>query len=205
MDRNARRRMAALCAFCAAAILLAFGGMARAEDQDPRFAIFDGRYWRGYFDSLIDIVKTPIAPDVDTQLRNGLVLGATGALIFGLDGRIKRFAQDHRSPLGDDFAKVGNDVGAAQLLAGASLGVYGIGETIQNKQLRNAEAFAAAGAARLVPDAEMSGERLVAEVRRLAGEAGLLEKMGDAARAFAKPDAARRAAEVLEGFSVETI
>src|SRR6266446_1162113 len=65
-------------------------------------------------------------------------------------------------------------------------------------QLRNAEAFEKAGAARLVLDAEMSGARLVEEVTQARP---LLEKMSQAARAFARPDAARRAAEVLEGFT----
>jgi UDP-N-acetylglucosamine--N-acetylmuramyl-(pentapeptide) pyrophosphoryl-undecaprenol N-acetylglucosamine transferase len=69
-------------------------------------------------------------------------------------------------------------------------------------QLRNAEAFEKAGAARLVPDAEMDGPRLVEEVTRLGREAGLLlERMGQAARAFARPEAARKAADVLEGFA----
>lgn len=65
-------------------------------------------------------------------------------------------------------------------------------------QLRNAEAMVEAGAARLVLDAECTGARLVEEVSRMASEPGRLEQMGAAARAFAKPGAARRAAEVLE-------
>ncbi len=65
-------------------------------------------------------------------------------------------------------------------------------------QLRNAEAMVGAGAARLVLDAEMSGARLVEEVTAMAAEPGLLERMEQAARAFSKPGAARRAAEILE-------
>ncbi|HTS78337.1 MAG TPA: undecaprenyldiphospho-muramoylpentapeptide beta-N-acetylglucosaminyltransferase [Bryobacteraceae bacterium] len=65
-------------------------------------------------------------------------------------------------------------------------------------QLRNAEAFEKAGAARLVPDSEMTGERLVAEVTRLV-EAGL-DRTAQAARSLAHAGAARRAAEVLESF-----
>ena len=68
-------------------------------------------------------------------------------------------------------------------------------------QLRNAEAFERAGAARLVPDHEMNGARLVEEVTRLAAEPGALERMGQAARAFARPGAARRAAEILESLA----
>jgi len=65
-------------------------------------------------------------------------------------------------------------------------------------QLRNAEAFVRAGAARLVEDREMTGEKLFETVRELAGDAGALERMATAARKLAHPGATRRAAEVLE-------
>ncbi|MCW5978872.1 MAG: undecaprenyldiphospho-muramoylpentapeptide beta-N-acetylglucosaminyltransferase [Bryobacteraceae bacterium] len=65
-------------------------------------------------------------------------------------------------------------------------------------QLRNAEAFERAGAARLVRDAEMTGKRLFEQAAALAAEPGTLERMGEAARKFAKPWAAQRAADVLE-------
>jgi UDP-N-acetylglucosamine--N-acetylmuramyl-(pentapeptide) pyrophosphoryl-undecaprenol N-acetylglucosamine transferase len=68
-------------------------------------------------------------------------------------------------------------------------------------QLRNAEAFEKAGAARLVLDREMNGARLAEEVMRLAAEPERLAGMGEAARAFAKPGAARRAAEILESLA----
>lgn len=64
-------------------------------------------------------------------------------------------------------------------------------------QLRNAEALQRIGAARLVLDGEMNGERLYAELTEMAAEPGLLERMGAAARAFAKPGAAARAADLL--------
>jgi UDP-N-acetylglucosamine--N-acetylmuramyl-(pentapeptide) pyrophosphoryl-undecaprenol N-acetylglucosamine transferase len=67
-------------------------------------------------------------------------------------------------------------------------------------QLRNAQAFEKAGAARLVLDSEMTGTRLVEEVTRLVSEPGLIERMSIAARALARPGAARRAADVLEAF-----
>jgi UDP-N-acetylglucosamine--N-acetylmuramyl-(pentapeptide) pyrophosphoryl-undecaprenol N-acetylglucosamine transferase len=68
-------------------------------------------------------------------------------------------------------------------------------------QLRNAEALQRAGAALLVPDEELSGARLVAEVIRLVDHPGQLQAMGNAARSFARAGAARRAAEVLESIS----
>ncbi len=68
-------------------------------------------------------------------------------------------------------------------------------------QLHNAEALQRAGAALLVPDEELSGARLVAEVIRLVDHPGHLQAMGNAARSFARAGAARRAAEVLESIS----
>ena len=68
-------------------------------------------------------------------------------------------------------------------------------------QLRNAEAMERIGAARMILDAEFNGQRLVQEVTRLSQSPDLLNAMGEAARSFAKPDAARRAADVLESFS----
>ena len=49
------------------------------------------------------------------------------------------------------------------------------------------------GAARLVRDAEMNGERLFAAVCELAAAAGALERMGEAARQFAQVRARRGA------------
>jgi UDP-N-acetylglucosamine--N-acetylmuramyl-(pentapeptide) pyrophosphoryl-undecaprenol N-acetylglucosamine transferase len=65
-------------------------------------------------------------------------------------------------------------------------------------QLRNAEAFVHAGAAELVLDQEMDGGRLFEEVGKLRPQPDLLKRMGERARSFAHPDAARRAAEAVE-------
>jgi len=65
-------------------------------------------------------------------------------------------------------------------------------------QARNAEAMERAGAARLVRDSEMNGEKLVAVVRELVRDPAILERMSAAARLLARPGAARRAAEILE-------
>jgi UDP-N-acetylglucosamine--N-acetylmuramyl-(pentapeptide) pyrophosphoryl-undecaprenol N-acetylglucosamine transferase len=67
-------------------------------------------------------------------------------------------------------------------------------------QLRNAEAMQRIGAARMVLDAEFTGQRLVEEVLNLSQLPDLLKGMAEAARSFAKPGAARRAADVLETF-----
>jgi UDP-N-acetylglucosamine--N-acetylmuramyl-(pentapeptide) pyrophosphoryl-undecaprenol N-acetylglucosamine transferase len=64
-----------------------------------------------------------------------------------------------------------------------------------NHQTRNAQAMERGGASCLVRDAEMTGEKLVAAVSRIIAD---LASMGEAARQFAKPGAAGRAADVLE-------
>ncbi len=65
-------------------------------------------------------------------------------------------------------------------------------------QTRNAEALATLGGAALVPDAELDGERLDAELRRLLDDPKLLEQMGLAGRAIARSDAAARVADMVE-------
>jgi undecaprenyldiphospho-muramoylpentapeptide beta-N-acetylglucosaminyltransferase len=59
-----------------------------------------------------------------------------------------------------------------------------------DQQTRNARPLVAAGGAILVPDAELDGTRLAAEVDGLLGDAVRLEEMARAARAWARPDAA---------------
>jgi UDP-N-acetylglucosamine--N-acetylmuramyl-(pentapeptide) pyrophosphoryl-undecaprenol N-acetylglucosamine transferase len=65
-------------------------------------------------------------------------------------------------------------------------------------QRRNAEVLVKAGAARMVPDREMNGERLFQEVETLRNDPEQLEMMRARVRQFARAGAAERAAEVLE-------
>ena len=69
-------------------------------------------------------------------------------------------------------------------------------------QLRNAEAMVRTGAARLVLDREMNGQRLFDEVLALASAPLALQTMSGKARAMAKPGAAARAARILEELAV---
>ncbi len=64
-------------------------------------------------------------------------------------------------------------------------------------QLRNAEAMRNSGAARLLTDREMSGERLLKEILSMTGDNDTLRNMSAAARAHARPNATRRAADLL--------
>ena len=65
-------------------------------------------------------------------------------------------------------------------------------------QLRNAEAMERGGAASLVQDKDMNGEKLFRMVTELAANPGQLLRMSEAARRFARPGAANRAVDILE-------
>ena len=65
-------------------------------------------------------------------------------------------------------------------------------------QTANARHLVDAGAAVLVPDGELDGERLVAEVDGMLADRGRLDRMGRAARAAARPDAAAAIAALVE-------
>ncbi len=64
-------------------------------------------------------------------------------------------------------------------------------------QRTNAEWMERAGAAVVVPDSELSGPRLAAEVGRLVGDPARLAAMGRASLAIARPDAAAEVATIL--------
>lgn len=71
-------------------------------------------------------------------------------------------------------------------------------QATDNHQLRNAEVLARTGAARLLSQAELSGERLAGEILSLLERPQQLTDMAGAARRLAVPDAAARIAELIE-------
>jgi UDP-N-acetylglucosamine--N-acetylmuramyl-(pentapeptide) pyrophosphoryl-undecaprenol N-acetylglucosamine transferase len=65
-------------------------------------------------------------------------------------------------------------------------------------QTANARALSDKGAAILVPDRELTGERLAGEIKKLLADQARLREMGRLAYALSRPDAARRIAESVE-------
>jgi UDP-N-acetylglucosamine--N-acetylmuramyl-(pentapeptide) pyrophosphoryl-undecaprenol N-acetylglucosamine transferase len=121
----------------------------------------------------------------------------------GVDGELHPFLHDMPRVFAEaDLVVSRSGMGAISELwaAGKPSILVPLPTASDQHQLRNAEAMARAGASILVADSEMTGVRLVEEVTRIANDTDLLERMGRAARAFAKPGAARRAADVLEGY-----
>ena len=71
-------------------------------------------------------------------------------------------------------------------------------------QTTNARWMESGGAAVVIPDSELTSERLEGEARRLLGDAETLAEMAEASRRLAKPDAAQRIArEVLRTVSAD--
>jgi UDP-N-acetylglucosamine--N-acetylmuramyl-(pentapeptide) pyrophosphoryl-undecaprenol N-acetylglucosamine transferase len=119
----------------------------------------------------------------------------------GLQGDVVAFIEDMPSAFGDaDLVVCRAGAGAVAELAAAGRPAILVPfpYAADDHQWKNAEAAARVGAARLVPDGELTGERLFREVTELASRPDRLEQMGRAARTLARPDAARRAADRLE-------
>lgn len=119
----------------------------------------------------------------------------------GVTGEVRAFIADMPEAFGRaDLVVCRSGAGAVAELcaAGKASILVPFPFAADDHQKKNAEAMARAGAARLVSDAELTGERLWSEIRSLIREPGLLEAMGRKARELARPGAARRAADLLE-------
>jgi UDP-N-acetylglucosamine--N-acetylmuramyl-(pentapeptide) pyrophosphoryl-undecaprenol N-acetylglucosamine transferase len=121
----------------------------------------------------------------------------------GVDGEIAAFIPNMPAAFaGADLVISRSGAGAVSEIAAAgkpSILVPFPGAS-DDHQLKNAQAMERAGAAKLILDSEMTGQRLVDEVMKLIRNPGELEAMAVAARRLAKPGAARRAADILESF-----
>ena len=119
----------------------------------------------------------------------------------GIDGEMRAFIEDMpRAFAAADLIVCRSGAGAVAELAAAGKPsvLVPFPYAADDHQLRNAEAFERAGAAKLVRDGEWTGAKLYEIVTALAADRDALERMGESARRFARPGAARRAVEILE-------
>lgn len=121
--------------------------------------------------------------------------------VVGLQGEILSFIDDMPAA----FAEADLVICRAGAGAIAELGAAGkpailvpFPHAADDHQKKNAEIMERAGAARVVRDHEFTGRRVFEEITRLANQPGLFEKMGQAARRYARPGAAAHAANILE-------
>jgi UDP-N-acetylglucosamine--N-acetylmuramyl-(pentapeptide) pyrophosphoryl-undecaprenol N-acetylglucosamine transferase len=122
----------------------------------------------------------------------------------GLDGEVVAFITDMPAAFATADIIVGRSGAGtvAEIAAAAKASILvPFPFAADQHQLKNAEALVNAGAAHMVLDKDLTGERLFQEVRRLYEIPSDLRKLGGQARQFAKPDAAARAAEILEEYA----
>jgi UDP-N-acetylglucosamine--N-acetylmuramyl-(pentapeptide) pyrophosphoryl-undecaprenol N-acetylglucosamine transferase len=119
----------------------------------------------------------------------------------GLDGEVVPFITDMPAAFAEaDLVVSRSGAGAVSELsaAGRASILVPFPFAADDHQTRNAEALERGGAARLVRDADLTGESLFQAVSQLQSSPGALDGMAAAARGFAHPGSAQRAADILE-------
>lgn len=144
------------------------------------------------------------APEVRIMHQTGTAEHEALAREFAdshLDGKVVPFIRDMASAFAEaDLVIARSGAGSVnEIAAGAMPSILvPFPFAADDHQKQNAQALRDAGAARLVLDAEMNGERLFQEVQSLRSNAEELTRMRQRVRQFAQPGAAERAADVLE-------
>jgi UDP-N-acetylglucosamine--N-acetylmuramyl-(pentapeptide) pyrophosphoryl-undecaprenol N-acetylglucosamine transferase len=111
-----------------------------------------------------------------------------------LDDMEKRFAEADLV-----VARSGATTCAELTAAGKASVLIPFALAADDHQRSNALALESAGAARMIEEKDLTGERLAAAVASILGDPGRLQAMEDASRAVARPDAAARVADLLVG------
>jgi UDP-N-acetylglucosamine--N-acetylmuramyl-(pentapeptide) pyrophosphoryl-undecaprenol N-acetylglucosamine transferase len=88
---------------------------------------------------------------------------------------------------------------AAEIAASGRAAVFiPFGHATDSHQLRNAQEMARAGAGRVIPEPELTPERLSNEIFSLLDQPGEIERQSCAARSLARPNAARDIVNMIE-------
>jgi UDP-N-acetylglucosamine--N-acetylmuramyl-(pentapeptide) pyrophosphoryl-undecaprenol N-acetylglucosamine transferase len=75
------------------------------------------------------------------------------------------------------------------------------GAATDSHQLRNAEEMVKAGAGRVIPEPELTADRVCNEIFALLDQPQEIARMSEAARKLARPDAAREIVNLIEGMA----
>lgn len=119
----------------------------------------------------------------------------------GLDGQVAPFIPNMAAAFARADLVLGRSgAGAVNEIAAAGMPsvLVPFPFAADDHQKKNAEMLAHAGAARMVLDSEMTGERLFREVQLLRNEPEQRAHMRERVRQFARPGAAERAADLME-------
>ena len=88
---------------------------------------------------------------------------------------------------------------AAEVAAAGRAAIFiPFGHATDSHQLRNAQEMARAGAGRVIPEPELTPERLSSEIFSLLDQPGEIERQSCAARSLARPNAARDIVNMIE-------
>jgi UDP-N-acetylglucosamine--N-acetylmuramyl-(pentapeptide) pyrophosphoryl-undecaprenol N-acetylglucosamine transferase len=88
---------------------------------------------------------------------------------------------------------------AAEIAASGRAAIFiPFGHATDSHQLRNAQEMARAGAGRVIPEPELTPERLCGEIFSLLDQSGEIERQSCAARSLARPNAARDIVNMIE-------
>jgi UDP-N-acetylglucosamine--N-acetylmuramyl-(pentapeptide) pyrophosphoryl-undecaprenol N-acetylglucosamine transferase len=118
----------------------------------------------------------------------------------GLAGEVVPFISDMPAAFGQaDLIVCRSGAGAVSELAAAGKPsiLIPFPFAADDHQTKNAEVLERAGAAMLLSDKNWTGAKFFEAVSALQGDRNRLRAMGEAARSLARPDSARRAAEIL--------
>ncbi len=118
--------------------------------------------------------------------------GREAEIVAFLDDMERRFASADLL-----LARSGATTCAELTVAGKAALLVPFARSADDHQLRNARALAAAGAARMLEEKDLSGEALAAALTELVEAPARLSEMEEAARRLGRPDAASRVADLL--------
>jgi UDP-N-acetylglucosamine--N-acetylmuramyl-(pentapeptide) pyrophosphoryl-undecaprenol N-acetylglucosamine transferase len=112
----------------------------------------------------------------------------------GLDADVEPFLYDMARRIQDAdviVCRAGSTTLAEVTVAARAAILIPLPTATDDHQRRNAEALVSVGAAELLPQSEATGERLAERIRALAGDDARRARMATAAKALARPDAAK--------------
>lgn len=188
------------------------GSNSQAANQPPQVLIFGGSQGS----HAINLAGVEAAPRLAAHRRRVAITHQTGErdLEFvrdgyrraGLDARVEPFlfAMEREMTTADlVVSRAGATTLAELAAAGRPSLLVPLPTATDDHQRRNAEVMSEAGAAEVIEQKDLTGERLAARITALVDDSEHLEAMGHAARRLARPDAARvivdRALELAAG------
>ena len=167
--------------------LLVFGGSAGARHLNQ--AVLEALRLLGPRARTLEIAHQTGAADMDTV--------RAGYEALGLTARVAPFIAD----MGAAYARADLVVARAGAMSCAEITAVGLPSILvpypwaaDDHQRRNAEVLVAAGAAEVILDRELTGERLAVSLGALLDDGGRRAAMAAAASALGRPDAAARVA-----------